>query len=235
MGEIIQKSAVLGIDAAWTVREPSGISLLVQTDTDWNSVGLAPSYEQFMALADGKVVNWDQAPKGSEPNLKLLVQVAQQMASPAKIRTIAVDMPVSLQKISGRRAADSAISRTFGAKGCSTHSPNEQRPGSLADKYRVTCDQLGFQLATTSTPVGSQSSLIEVYPHTALLELLDLDFRFPYKVEKSSRYWKGESTQKRKSNLVEALNKILTGLAQKIDGIPLEIPIAGNVTSTLSS
>ena len=103
MGEIIQKSAVLGIDAAWTVREPSGISLLVQTDTGWSSVGLAPSYEQFMALADGKVVNWDQAPKGSEPNLKMLVQVAQQMASPAKIRTIAVDMPLSIQKISGRR------------------------------------------------------------------------------------------------------------------------------------
>ena len=59
------------------------------------------------------------------------------------------------------------------------HSPNEQRPGPLADKYRMTCYQLGFQLATTNTPVGSQSPLIEVYPHTALLELLNLDYRFP--------------------------------------------------------
>ena len=136
------------------------------------------------------------------------------MASPAKLRIIAVDMPVSLHEISGRRAADSAISRTFGAKGCSTHSPTKRRPGPLADKFRTTCYQVGFQLATSTTPVGSQSSLIEVYPHTALLELLGLDFRLPYKVEKSSRYWKGETVQKRKSNIVEALNKILTGLTQ---------------------
>lgn len=231
MKEIIQNSAVLGIDAAWTVGKPSGISLLVQTDTGWNSVALAPSYEQFMELADGKAINWDQTPKGGEPDLKMLVQAAQQMVSPTKISTIAVDIPISLQKISGRRAADSAISRSFGAKGCSTHSPNEQRPGPLADKYRVTCDRLGFQLATTSTPVGSYPSLIEVYPHTALLELLGLDFRLPYKVEKSNSYWKAETAQKRKSNLVAALNSILTGLSQKIDSIPLEIPDAGNVPS----
>ncbi len=234
MKKITQKSAVLGIDAAWTTREPSGISLLAQTDSGWMCMGLAPSYEQFMALAEGKAVDWSQRPQGSEPDLEMLVQAAQQLISPVKVGVIAVDMPVSLQKISGRRIADSAISKTFGAKGCSTHSPNEQRPGPLADKYRITCHQLGFLLATTSIPVGSQPSLIEVYPHTALLELLSLDYRLCYKVEKSSRYWKGETKQKRKSNLVISLNKILTGLAQKIDGISLEIPEAVDVAGFAS-
>ena len=111
MKEITQKSAVLGIDDAWTVNQPSGISLLVQTNSGWRCIGLAPSYEQFMALAAGKAVDWSQAPQGSEPDLEMLVQAALQLASPVKVRVIAVDMPVSLQKISGRRAADSAISK----------------------------------------------------------------------------------------------------------------------------
>lgn len=232
--ETKQKCAVLGIDAAWTVNQPSGVSLLVQTDSGWSCLGLAPSYEQFIALVGGEAVGWNQLPKGSEPDLEMLVQVAQQIVFPARVKVIAVDMPVSLEKISGRRAADDAISKVFGSKGCSAHSPNEERPGSLADNFRIVCHQLGFQLATKNTSFKGQSSLIEVYPHVALLKLLDLDYRFPYKVEKSSHYWKGETKQKRRSNLIGSLDCILAGLEQKIDGISLKIPKVTYVTSFTS-
>lgn len=143
-------------------------------------------------------------------------------------------MPLSLQKITGRRTADSQVSKAYGGKGCAVHSPNGQRPGRLADEYRIVCHQLGFPLAPANTHVGSQPSLIEVYPHTALLKLLKLDYRFPYKISRRNRYWKNESTHERKVNLVKSFNTILAGLTQVIDGISLEIPELGDVKSFAS-
>jgi hypothetical protein len=51
-------SAILGIDAAWTVGRPSGVALLQQRGERWHCVALAPSYAQFEGFAAGSAVDW---------------------------------------------------------------------------------------------------------------------------------------------------------------------------------
>ena len=60
MGEHPQATegcCALGIDAAWTVHQPSGIALVQNTATGWSCLGVAPSYEAFITQASGQA--WD--------------------------------------------------------------------------------------------------------------------------------------------------------------------------------
>ena len=54
---------VLGIDAAWTVHQPSGIALVQNTAKGWSCLAFAPSYEAFIAQASGQ--SWDPKQKAT--------------------------------------------------------------------------------------------------------------------------------------------------------------------------
>ena len=71
---------VLGIDAAWTAHNPSGVALVQRAAEGWQCLALAPSYEAFLALAAGQP--WDQNRKaqGSEPDPEALLEACQQLA-----------------------------------------------------------------------------------------------------------------------------------------------------------
>lgn len=99
-----------------------------------------------------------------------LLTVAESLAG-APVDVIALDMPVALKEFTGRRAADEAISKTFGRRGCSTHSPSATRAGPLSQALMEQLAAAGHPLATTVQPDGSKHT-IEVYPHPALLSLL---------------------------------------------------------------
>lgn len=58
--------AVLGIDAAWTENRPSGVAVVKETAGTWTCVGVAPSYEAFLALPQGVKVDWE----GHVPGVK---------------------------------------------------------------------------------------------------------------------------------------------------------------------
>jgi len=79
-------------------------------------------------------------------------------------------------------------------------------------------------LAHAETPPGVHSALVEVYPHPALLTLLNADYRIPYKVTKSGKLWAGVSPEQRVNNLLDAFERILGGLAQRVGNIPLALP-----------
>jgi hypothetical protein len=49
---------VLGIDAAWTSNEPSGVALVRGTGSAWECIALAPSYASFVSMASGTAVDW---------------------------------------------------------------------------------------------------------------------------------------------------------------------------------
>ena len=89
-------TVVLGIDAAWTEKQPSGV---------------APSYEAFMALPDGIPVEWQSGRfLGCIPDVRALLEADNRLArSPVDIVT--VDMPIASGPITGRRLADNCISR----------------------------------------------------------------------------------------------------------------------------
>lgn len=56
--------AVLGIDAAWTPTQPSGVALAVELTNGWRLIGAAASYQRFHTMAD-----WRQPaePRPSRP------------------------------------------------------------------------------------------------------------------------------------------------------------------------
>jgi len=140
-------------------------------------------------------VDWERAkvPVGALDAGRLLA-AARRLAPEAKVVVVAVDMPLSLQPITGRRAADNLVSQHFGARGCGTHSPTATRPGRLADEVRAGFGNRGFPLRTADDGSGRTPALIEVYPHTTLLGLVGAEYRVPYKVSKTKRYWAGRSS-----------------------------------------
>ena len=225
---------VLGIDAAWTAHQPSGIALVQNTGSGWSCLAVAPSYEAFIAQASGQPWDPQQKATGSRPDPAALLQASQQLAG-AEVSCVSVDMPLATSPITSRRAADTAISSRFGPKGCAVHSPSTERPGAIADQLRADFAALGYRLYTNGSE-QSAPALIECYPHVDLLALLKRDYRVPYKVSRSGRYWKAEklTCSERIERLLEQFQAIKTGLNQHISGIPDFIPAPYEV-STLAS
>jgi predicted RNase H-like nuclease len=227
-------SAILGIDAAWTAGRPSGVALLQQRGERWRCVALAPSYAQFEGLAAGKAVDWRAQPPRSVPDLTALLSVSQQLLEGEPVQVIAVDMPLSLEPIGGRRAADAAVSRAFGAQGCAVHSPSAERPGTLADRLRAEAARVGYPLATAATLAGQTPALLEVYPHPALLRLLGARYRLPYKVANRRKYWPDATPEERIARVLQQLDEIRCALQREIDGVPLDVPSLADITSAAS-
>ncbi|TBZ59730.1 DUF429 domain-containing protein [Rhizobium leguminosarum bv. viciae] len=205
--------AVLGIDAAWTEREPSGVALIVARGSRWRLLKAAASYAAF--ARDGKDVDPIVRHRGSLPDAPSLLAAAhEKLGTPVDV--VAIDMPLSLTPIIGRRASDNMISSEYGARHASTHTPSVTRPGSLSDELRVGFEVAGYPLAV-SEPRGR--ALLEVYPHPALIELASADRRLPYKHSKSRKYWPDESAVVRRQNLFETWRRILMLLDAKIQGV----------------
>ena len=225
---------VLGIDAAWTAHQPSGISLMQRTTSGWSCLAVAPGYEAFIAQASGQGWDPEQKATGSRPDPAALLQASKQLAG-AELSCVSVDMPLATSPITGRRAADTAISSRFGPKGCAVHSPSAERPGAIADQLRADFGALGYPLHTNGNE-HSAPALIECYPHVALLALLKRDYRVPYKVSRSGRYSKAEKLRRseRIERLLEQFKAIKAGLDQHINGIPEFIPEPSEVTTLAS-
>ena len=227
-------TCVLGIDAAWTAHQPSGVALVQNTATGWSCLAIAPSYAAFIDQASGQ--SWDQEQKamGSRPDPTALLQASKQLAG-AEVRCVSVDMPLATTPITSRRAADTAISSRFGPKGCAVHSPSAKRPGAIADQLRADFAALGYPLHTNGNEQAAPA-LIECYPHVALLALLKRDYRVPYKVSRSGQYWKAEklTRSERIERLLKQFQEIKKDLDQHIKGIPNFIPAPSEV-ATLAS
>ena len=216
--------AILGIDAAWTEHEPSGVALLVGDGDRWSCVAVAPSYESFIALAHGTPVTWSaRATVPRKPPIDELVAAATRLAG-CDVQLVAVDMPMSHVRITGRRTADNKVSEAFGTRHCSAHSPDKDRPGAIGSLLTRTLGELGFRLATTSMPRPASRTLLEVYPHTALLSLLDAERRVPYKVSKSSKLWPDLSIAGRIEELLKVFRRILARLECELGPLPFAIP-----------
>ena len=225
---------VLGIDAAWTAHQPSGIALVQNTATGWRCLAVAPSYKAFIAQASNQTWDSEQKATGSRPDPAALLQASQQLAGTG-VSCISVDMPLATTPITRRRAADTAISSRFGPKGCAVHSPSAERPGAIADQLRADFAALGYPLHTNGNEQAAPA-LIECYPHVALLALLTRDYRVQYKVSRSGKYWKSKrpSRQQRIEWLLKEFQNIKAGLDEHINGIPEFIPKPSEVTTLAS-
>lgn len=161
--------AVLGIDAAWTLKQASGVALVVEHPKGWQLIAVAPSYQHFQALADpGRTI--EPRPSGSSPHPLQLIAAAEALCD-RSVDLVAIDIPLAQSPIVKRRASDDAVSKAYGGRKCGTHSPNASRPGRISDELQEGFEGAGYPLQTCMVePPG----LIEVYPHPALVELFGL-------------------------------------------------------------
>ncbi len=218
--------SILAIDAAWTNDQPSGVALVTANDDGiWTCRNVAPSYDSFIRLAQGCPVNWmEPSFRGGIPDPKRLLNAASLLLAGDPIDLVTVDMPLATVPIDGRREADTQISRNFGGAGCATHSPNSERPGKVSETLRDGFLEMGFPLSTLDTPSDTRTCLVEVYPHPAILRLLNLKYRLPYKVSKSAKYWPKTDSEFRIVQLLRQFGLILAGLTNYIEDIPIKLP-----------
>ena len=111
--------AVLGIDAAWTLHNPSGVALAVEHAGGWRLIAAVSSYQHFHALADNRQKR-DARPLGSKPNAIELLASANALGD-CNVSLVAIDMPLSYEAITKSRASDRAVSRAFSARYCGAY------------------------------------------------------------------------------------------------------------------
>jgi len=217
-------TSILALDPAWTATEPSGVALLHQVKDRWKCVAVAPSYRQYVELANGTPVDWTKVPSSGRPDVDALMGASRTLLDGDNVDLVTIDMPVALTAIHKRREADSAVSQKFGSKGCSTHSPSDVRPGEIGSQLTERFRELGYPVATVETPVGSTYVLAEVYPHPALLHLLGKDFRYKYKISRANEYWPEKTPADRRRRIVKNWRKIIDELSNTISKIELPMP-----------
>lgn len=213
---LVMKQAILGLDAAWTSSGSSGVALIARPEGGrWTYIDSASSYQSFIRKVPGV--------DGSLGTYQTLVKVASQLLDGAQVTVVAVDMPLSKSRITGRRAADDCISKAFSTYWCAAHSPTSQRPGNVSVNLMKALRTLGYDLAVDGGRPGN--ALVEVYPHPAIVRLLNLPKRLEYKVDRRHRYW-GKlnlTSQQKKDRLLQAFSQIHTGLAGHITNIPADL------------
>ena len=212
-------AVVLGIDAAWTLTQPSGVALIVKEGAGWRLAVASPSYKHFHDHAAGGHT-LSGHPSGTRPSASALLASSLTLCGLA-VDLVAVDMPLSRGPIIGRRASDNAVSRVYGARKCGTHSPSAIRPGPISDELRSEFDRAGYPLQTDSI---SPPGLIEVYPHPALVELANAPERLRYKLSKCRNYWPTSAPPERRTFLFQEWARIIALLEQQITGVANAMP-----------
>ncbi len=210
--------AVLGIDAAWTAKQPSGVALAIEAECGWRLAALEASYNRFLARAKGAAPD-ETRPGGSRPNAAELLATGQAICG-RRVDLVAIDMPLSRQAITRRRYCDDVISRLYGARHAAVFSPSEERPGKISDDLRAEFEAEGYALCTAKPAQG----LIEVYPHAALIELLKAERRLEYKAGKTGVYWPAVSLDQRHLNLRDVWARIVLALERRIGGVAERLP-----------
>lgn len=208
---------ILGVDCAWTEKEPSGIALVeYQPSIGANLIKLGRSYDEFYS----DEIDWNTKVHGNAPDFTSLLQYCTNNGW--SVDLITLDIPLASELIRGRRSCDSEISKFYGGKGASVHSPNADRPGEIALSIYEQLNDSGF---CWNGKLSDAKVFIEVYPHASIIELLNLDYRLPYKAQKKNKYWPKASLEERNSKIIDNLNLLKEGISTHINGVPEMLPI----------
>ncbi len=199
--------SVLGIDAAWTAHNASGVALVVDKGDGWQLETVAPSYSAFLAASRLPLSEERGAPAALISACRNLIGQAPDL--------VAVDMPLSLDPISGRRASDNLLTSAYSRMGAGTHSPSAIRPGPISDRMRAEFAALGYQLALSKP---EKQALIEVYPHPALIELTGSAYRLPYKISRAGQYWSDLPPAERRQKIIAQWRVIVAALDKEVAG-----------------
>jgi predicted RNase H-like nuclease len=217
---------VLGIDAAWTATQPSGVAVLRRRRGAWHCMAVAPSYASFLELARGAAIDWRTRPTASIAQCDALLDATARLAG-ARPDVIAIDMPLATSPIIARRTADNAIASAYATRGLGAHSPSELRPGPIASAMREGFAAHGYTLATAATRAGTRGVMIEVFPHATAIALLGADYRVPYKLARVTQYWPAHSAEERRRALLSQWTKLRRALGKHVEGLAMRVPGSG--------
>ena len=145
-----------GIDLAWSDRNLSGVCAL-----DDSGVVV----DERLLQSDDEIVAW----------------VGERLDGPA---ALAVDAPLSVPNETGRRAGENELASMYGGRKAGPHSSN--RSLFLRQYGRIRGEDLSarfVELGFGGPWDGGDRTLLEVYPHPALIEAFDLPERLLYKAK----------------------------------------------------
>jgi predicted RNase H-like nuclease len=211
---------VLGLDAAWTENGTSGIALLTIGDKGKRIIAVASSYGDFVT-------------REGENIAQRLLRSSEAMAG-RPVDVVAIDMPISRNRITGRREADNKVARAFGKYGAGTHSPSEARPGFFGRNLYLDFTREGYAIAADGQQAPVRPAIIEVFPLAALVRLLRSSRRPTYKVAKARKYWPSLTPAESVGELLEQWRPIESALSTELSATGIEIPEAADVKSRAS-
>lgn len=227
-------SLVLGIDAAWTTTQPSGIAL-VAVDPDGILVlrQIGRSSMEFVSCRQIGFNDWLTAPPATERILEISeILRATKICIGGQPDVVALDIPLSPVFIKGRRSADNEISRRYGTQWATTHTPSAERPGLVSATLFQQLSESGYEWVNTTKhahPCRHRRYFLETYPHPVIVEMLRLDRRLPYKVAKRRTYWPDSKPNERWWNIASELDCLRDALASRINGVEERIPMASSL------
>jgi len=209
---------IIGIDPAWTAKNPSGVAVLqFEKQHPPGLVLLGRSYDEILSLEKGDPLNWYVKVSGSVPLIAQIIRHIERVLQD-EVVMVAMDIPLSPNPITSRRAADSVISHLYGNKYAATHSPTPERPGKIAEIIYQELTSVGFEWVGISKARGNHI-FAEVYPHTAIIEMLKLAKRLPYKESKRRSYWPDKTPEQRNELLQQSFSMLYDALEKRISNL----------------
>jgi len=223
-------SLVLGIDAAWTAANPSGIALVaVATGHTPKLLRVARTCGEFTSDRILGASDWlSTSPSGGPLKIDHLFGTIKKNTG-ALPNVIVLDIPLSPLPICGRRSADNAISIKYGKQWAGTHTPSKERPGLVSAALYRQFTGAGYNWVGVSKPEHLSENIrcfIETYPHPVIVDMLGLEKRLCYKVTKSYKYWPSLTSEERWTNIASELDRLRGALASRIHGLADRIPEA---------
>jgi len=223
-------SLVLGIDAAWTPRKPSGIALVAVVAGHMPELlRVTRTCGEFTSGRSISGSDWLNFPSSDEPlNVNEILDATKRYTG-TQPSVIALDIPLSPLPIKGRRSADKAISLKYGGQWASTHTPSAGCPGPVSAALFQQLSESGYHWMNAIEHVQLNRQIqcfLETYPHPVIVEMLGLEKRLCYKVAKRQRYWPNLTPDERWRNIVSELDRLHSALASRIGGFADIVPKA---------
>lgn len=158
----------IGLDLAWSSRNPSGGAVLV----------------------DGNLVAWRD---DLGDNLDVAEFIAPWMTC-GRGAVVAVDAPLRVPNETGARGCDAAVSKAWSRHKAGVYPANRRLvaydDGAVRGEVLVSVlrDRFGFVERAPVIPAPGMRSLVEVFPHAAHVSLFGLDERLRYKAKRGWDY-----------------------------------------------
>jgi len=164
----------IGIDLAWSGKNPTGLAALDTDPTGQVATLLEPPTQTI--LTDAPIVAFVEQAAGDDPTV-----------------IVAIDAPLAVPNFTGRRPAEARLSAAFQRFHAGAHPANRQRLGSYnggevrGEVIVQALEGMGIRHSPVIAPRQPTRQVIEVYPHPAMIVLFNLDRVLKYKRRREGR------------------------------------------------